>query len=325
MSRAGWSQGKLSPQIGIIASADLSRHMLKNLLLESGYGARCVNRQQLQECLAQSEGRPDAWLLDASDPDVDDLLEQIVSHSDAPFLISDEQPPALPSAFGDWRRRMLEKLEELVASVASEPLADSALPEAVWVLAASTGGPQAINEFISALTPGLPIAFVYAQHIDIGFDRVLIDALERHRHYPPSLCRGEQHLGKGTVLVMPADQQVRFLPFHRVLETCKPWEGHYQPAIDQVVGDVARLYPQRCGVIIFSGLCDDGAFGCRVMQSCGGDIWVQTPSSCVSPDMPNAALATGAVTRQGTPRELALALSNRYSLNAQVAAVQLAL
>jgi chemosensory pili system protein ChpB (putative protein-glutamate methylesterase) len=313
MSRPHVGAVKFGPQIGIVASADLNRHVLKNLLLESGYGARCVNRQQLHDCLLHSEGRPDAWLLDGSDPEVEELLEEIVSNCDSPFLINDEEPPSQPIAFGEWRRRMLEKLEELVASVDSEPVPHAAPPQAVWVLAASTGGPEAVNEFLAALAPNLPIALIYAQHIDIGFDRILIESLGRHRHYPPSLCRGEQYLRKSSLLLVPADQQLRFLPFHRVLETRKPWEGQYQPVIDQVVGDVARLYSQRCGVIVFSGLCNDGALGCRVVQACGGEVWVQTPESCVSPDMPNAALATGTVSQRGTPRELAQALSTRYS------------
>lgn len=310
----------IGPQIGVVASADLSRHVLKKLLLESGYGARCVNRQQLHDCLLQSDGRPDAWLLDGNDTDIEELLEEIVAHSDAPFLINDEEPPTQPNAFGEWRRRMLQKLEELVASVAREPVPHAAPPRAVWVLAASTGGPEAVNEFLAALAPGLPIALVYAQHIEAGFDRVLLGALERHRHYPPHLGRGEQYLRSGSVLLVPADQQLRFLPFHRVLETRKAWEGQYQPVIDQVVGDVARLYPQRCGVIVFSGLCNDGALGCRVVQACGGEVWAQTPASCVSPDMPNAALATGTVSQQGTPTELAQALSSRYSQSMQPAA-----
>ncbi len=301
------------PQIGIVAGTDLNRHVLKKLLLESGYGARCVDPQLLEHCLQEDANKPDAWLLDSSDPDVDALVAQIVQHSESPFLINDEYPPAQPEAFADWRRRVLDKLEELVASVAAAPYVDIEAPAAVWVLAASTGGPEAVGEFLATLRSGLPIAMVYAQHIELGFDRVLKNALEKHRHYPSTLCRGEQYLRKGGLLVVPADKQVRFLPFHRVLETRNTWEGRYQPAIDQVVGDIARLYQQRCGVIVFSGLCDDGALGCRVVQANGGEVWAQTPDSCVSPDMPNAALATGTVCVQGTPTQLAQALNSRYS------------
>lgn len=300
------------PQIGIVAGADLNRHVLKKLLLESGYGARCIDPQQLLHCLEDAD-QPDIWLFDSSDPEVDKFVAQLVQHSETPFLINDEYPPTQPQALADWHRRVLDKLEELVASVAAMPHADFEAPTAVWVLAASTGGPEAVSEFLAALQPGLPIAMVYVQHIESGFDRVLKNALERHHHYPSTLCRGEQHLCKGQILVVPADRQLRFLPFHRVLETRNAWEGRYQPVIDQVVGDLARIYTQRCGVIVFSGLCDDGALGCRVVQASGGEVWVQTPASCVSPDMPEAALATGAVSLQGTPVQLAQALNNRYS------------
>jgi len=309
-----------APLIGIVAHADFSRHVLKNLLLESGYGARCINPEQLQDCLAQAATRPEAWLFDASDPEVEQQLADIIEQCDTPFLISDEPPPQRPGEFAEWRRRMLDKIEELAAAAVRTHGPALQPPQAVWVLAASTGGPEAVSEFFAALAPDLPLAFVYAQHIEPRFDSVLASALERHRHYRSAVCRGERSLEQGLVLVVPADQQLRFLPFHRVLETRKRWEGRYQPAIDQVVGDIARLYSQRAGVIVFSGTCDDGALGCRMMQASGGEIWVQTPESCISPDMPNAALATGAVSMQGTPAQLAQALSSRYSQSHSAAA-----
>ncbi len=303
-----------APLIGIIAGGDLNRHVLKNLLLESGYSGRCVEPHTLRDCLQDAANKPAAWLLDSSNADVDQLVAQIVQFSaDTPFLVNDESPPVQGAALVDWRRRMLAKLDELAASATTVPQLEADVPAAVWVLAASTGGPEAVSEFLAELRPGLPIAMVYAQHIDSGFDRVLKNALERHEHYPSVLCRGEQHLDKGKLLVVPADRQLRFLPFQRVIESRLEWEGQYQPAIDQVAGDIARLYAHRCGLIVFSGLCDDGALGCRVMQTRGGEVWAQTPASCVSPDMPNAALATGAVRVTGTPAELARAMNNRYS------------
>lgn len=302
-----------APEIGLVASADLSRHVLRNLLQESGYRTRCFTPEQLHECLSRSDAGPDAWLLDASDPELDGEVADIVEHSDAPFLINDEPPPQRSAVFAEWRRRVLAKLEELAAGVARASLTAVAPPQAVWVLAASTGGPEAVREFLGALAPELPLTFVYAQHIEPRFDGVLTSALDRQGHYRSALCRGEQTLEQGRVLVVPADRQLRFLPFHRVLVTRKPWEGRYRPAIDQVAGDIARLYPKRVGMIVFSGTCDDGALGGRVIQSCGGEIWAQSPASCICPDMPNAALATGMVSVQGTPVQLAQALSSRYS------------
>jgi chemosensory pili system protein ChpB (putative protein-glutamate methylesterase) len=301
------------PCIGVVANGDLRRHVLKKLLLDAGYDACAIAPDQLHRHLADMQTRPAAWLLDTSDAAADDLLARIVQDSEAPLLINDEDPPSQPSALAEWRQRMLAKLEELMASAAAVPLSIAAPPQAVWVLVASTGGPAAVGEFIAALTPGLPIALVYAQHIDANFDRVLTDALTQHRHYVVNLGRGEQQLRSGSLLVVPADRQLRFLPFHKVVETNKPWDGPYQPVLDQVVAELARQYRQRCGIIVFSGLCDDGALGCRIAQTHGSEVWAQSPASCVSPEMPNAALATGIVSRQGTPVELARALNTRYS------------
>lgn len=303
------------PCIGVVANSDLRRHVLKKLLLEAGYEACTIAPEQLPRyLLADAQVRPAAWLLDTTDATVDNLLEQIVQSSDAPLLISDEDPPSPQPLFVEWRRRMLDKLEELMASAAA-PVTQHAAPPplAVWVLVASTGGPAAVGEFIAALAPGLPIALVYAQHIDANFDRLLVDGLAQHRHYTTNLGRGEQHLRSGSLLVVPADRQLRFLPFHRVVETGKPWQGPFQPVLDQVVAELARQYRQNCGVIVFTGLCDDGALGCRIAQAHGSEIWAQSPASCASPEMPNAALATGSVSRQGTPAELARALNTRYS------------
>lgn len=304
----------LDATLGIVASSAMRRQVLQALAQELGLPVRSFSVEQLLACLQDEADVPSAWVLDADAVEVHELLEQISHRSDAPFLVNEEAPPPPQSAeFDPWRRRMLDKMDELVASVAAAPWAERKIPAAVWVLAASTGGPEAVSQFLAALTPGLPIALVYVQHIEERFDQVLATALARHEHYAISLCRGEQHLLPGTLLLVPADRQLRFLPFHRVMETRKRWEGLYQPAIDQVVVELGRLYQKRCGAIIFSGLCDDGARGCKVLQALGGEVWVQSPDSCVSPSMPNAALATGVVTRQGTPQQLARELSSRYA------------
>jgi len=300
------------PRLGVVAASELGRHVLRKLLTDAGHPiACCIPPQQLAQALHVAEP-PDAWLLDDSAADNDDLLVQI-AEGDAPFLILDEEPPATHDAeFPLWQRRLLDKIEELTGSVGRLRGHEPA-PAAVWVLAASTGGPEAVNEFLAALAPDLPIAFVYAQHIEAPFDAVLTASLcRRHPHLLSVLCEGEQRLRCGQITVVPVSAQVRFLPFHRVVASRHPWPGQYRPAIDQVVAELARLYQNRCGVIVFSGLCDDGAFGSRRVQALGGKVWVQKPDTCISVDMPNAALATGAVSRQGTPAELAQALNALY-------------
>ena len=215
-----------------------------------------------------------------------------------------------------WQRRLLEKLEVLVIrpaeAIASSPPVDSSVNK-VWVLVASMGGPDAVKRFLTTLPQALPIAMVYGQHIETNFDGLLTSAVTGH-DYPMQLASGEQQLVNGNILVVPVDHQLRFLSRGRVVETRKAWSGSYQPVLDQVIADLARIYRQNLGVIVFSGMCNDGEIGCRVAKACGGTVWAQTPNSCLSPDMPSAAISTGCVSKQGTPEQLAEALAEQFSL-----------
>ena len=143
---------------------------------------------------------------------------------------------------------------------------------------------------------------------------MLTASVGRKQSYPLQLARGEQQLNTGEITVVPADRQLRFLPRGRVVETRRKWAGSFQPAIDQVVSDLARVYKHNMGVIIFSGTCNDGEVGCRVVKACGGSVWTQSPESCISPAMPDAAMSTGCVSFQGTPEQLALALAKQYGI-----------
>jgi chemosensory pili system protein ChpB (putative protein-glutamate methylesterase) len=308
------------PRVALIADSDLHRHVLQNMLLEAGYQLapmlspeQICNRRELAHWV-----EPDAWLVDLAS-DVQDTIELIVETSEASLLAVDHMPPTSElQAFEQWQRRLLKKLE-LVAVAKHPEHEESELQlvgkpsrfEKVWVLAASMGGPDAVKRFLDALDMHLPIAMVYAQHIEKAFDKQLTNTVGRNQHYRLRLAQGEHQLLAGEVTVVPVDRQLRFLEHGRIVATREPWQGFYQPAIDQVIAELARQYRDRLGVIVFSGMCEDGAIGCRVAKACGATVWAQSPESCVSANMPEAAIQTGCVSKQGTPEQLAQALTEQ--------------
>lgn len=310
-----------TPRVGLVTDSDLNRHTIKNVLTAEGYEVTLsVDSNKLAERLRAGVTEPDAWLLDLRDDNVQPVLEALVEFSEVPLLLNDEVPSEQDhEAYDYWARRLLEKLEVVAVpggdtSETGAPSAPAAHAETVWVLAASLGGPEAVKSFLDALPVGLPIAMVYAQHIEASFDELLASSIGRNQHYPMQLARGKQRLRVGEIKVVPADRQLRFLPRGRVVETRRPWVGSFQPAIDQVVSELARLYRNNIGVIIFSGTCNDGEVGCRVVKACGGKVWVQTPETCISPAMPNAAIDTGCVSFQGSPQQLAASLAKQYGV-----------
>lgn len=311
-----------APRIGLVTDDDLHRHILQTLLIEQGYNTALSSTSERLEKYVNSNRlmTVDGWLVDVVNAQSHDAVELLLEKSDLPLLVNDDIPDLNDTvAHGIWRRRLIEKLEVVIThntesedgdedeSQNTVPIADT-----VWVLAASLGGPDAVKSFLTALPPGLPIAMVYVQHIEANFDVVLANAVGASHSYSMSVVKTKQKLVPGEVAIVPADRQLRFLPYGQMVATRKPWSGLYKPAIDQVISDLARIYRKRLGVIVFSGLCNDGEIGCRVAKACGATVWAQTPESCQSPDMPLAAIGTDCVSQQGTPEQLANALAKQY-------------
>ncbi len=338
------------PRIALVSNCDLNRYILKGVLSDAGYelitsldsqrlSAHFDSNQPLSSSLSFNAARTyseigvdaglDAWLVDMGGDASQEVLDLLVEKSELPLLVNDEVPPTQAlETHALWRRRLLEKLEVVAvrrctatdvvisSNTSGNDAGDSDTKQSVknvWVLAASLGGPEAVACFLNALPPGLPLAMVYGQHIETNFDGLLASAIGNQQDYPLQLIRDEQTLTVGQVAVVPVDSQLRFLTHGRVVETRNPWPGCYQPALDQVIAELARVYRQNLGVIIFSGMCSDGEIGCRVAKACGSTVWVQEPVSCMSPDMPNAAISTGCVSHQGTPEQLAASLAARLA------------
>lgn len=318
------------PKIGVVTDSDLNRHMLQTVLVEEEYEVvSSIDSRSLNEKI-HSGGEVgffkglDALLIDIdSDTDsesMQSLLDELLEKNDLPLLINDEVPDSSDQTlFRTWRRKLLEKMEVVSTTPLQINRNEISVVEAskkiehVWVLAGSLGGPESVKRFLETLPAELPIALVYGQHIEKEFDHGLTEALSNCSAYPLELIRGQHSLKTGHIAVVPADRQLRFLSGGKVLETRRSWEGLYQPVLDQVIAELARVYRENLGVIVFSGTCDDGAIGCRVAKACGATVWAQEPSSCLSDAMPVAAMNTGCVSLQGSPEQLAQALAKKLS------------
>lgn len=311
-------------KLGVVADTAVELAHLQSLVGDNGYRvvlalrAEQVGADQLQDC------EVDAWVAALGDCDESlDCLDILLEGSPVPVLLGDAVPPLSDAeSFRAWQRRTVEKLAGLSLSVESEPsenpLINEALnrslvgPKAVWVLAASLGGPAAVREFLQQLPDDLPVAFVYAQHIDAEFDGHLARTLDPKHGFNIRKMHDRDQLQHGDVCVVPATQSVSFLPQGRIVVNNSGWNSRFSPCIDQVMCDVARIFKQQCGTIVFSGMSNDCEMGVRFLHSQGGEVWAQSPATCANSSMPDAALATGCVSFQGSPATLAKALLDRY-------------
>ncbi|MDG1495161.1 MAG: chemotaxis protein CheB [Porticoccaceae bacterium] len=178
-------------------------------------------------------------------------------------------------------------------------------PVKVWLLGASAGGLQAVRHFLSQITPRDDVAFVYAQHIAAQQMATLLKIIETHTGWPARVPSTGQLIKPGTVTVISSEFETRISKQGWVLRFASPWQGQYAPSIDQLANRLALLYRRDCGAIIFTGMGDDGARGCQAIKQFAGQVWIQEPSDCMVPAMPQAVTRRCKADFIGTVEELA--------------------
>ena len=322
----------MTARIAILADTSLQRHILQRALTGSGY---LVVFNQDPSGLAPDELNgcgADLWLVDLAQGEDLPLLDALLE-GNVPLLFGEGKAPERSSEhYPRWERSLFAKLKRLVgdptaavgpslqglmekaesAQPLSLPAALSAAPAAeagqVWLLAASLGGPEAVKAFLDALPIGLPVAFLYAQHIDAAFETHLPQAVGRHSQWTVRSLQPGAPLRNGEVQVVPIAHELGFTSDGCLTLLERPWPEPYSPSIDQMMLNLASQFAECCGVIAFSGMGSDGSAAAAYVRRQGGQIWTQSADSCACSSMPDSLREGGYSTVSGTPRELAAAL-----------------
>jgi two-component system, chemotaxis family, protein-glutamate methylesterase/glutaminase len=192
-------------------------------------------------------------------------------------------------------------------SVVPKNSADAVLPsrkapalrfttDKVVVVGASTGGTEAILEFLEPLPPDAP-AIVIVQHMPEAFTAGFARRLD-------SLCGIEvkeaahgDRVIQGRALIAPGNRHtlLRRSGAHYVVEvTDGPLVSRHRPSVDVLFRSAAQSAgPNGIGVIM-TGMGDDGAAGLLEMKESGAWTIAQDEASCVVFGMPGEAVARGA-------------------------------
>jgi chemosensory pili system protein ChpB (putative protein-glutamate methylesterase) len=319
-----------SLRIGLLAHTQLQQRILRVLVEESGHQpVRCPLIAELAEQpdleVITRAGELDAWLVIIDSGDLpagaDDQasagekhllhwLEQehwLDQRSAAVIFCDGPIPGAHDVQYRAWSRRLKEKLHHLTGAI-NLTKTEQGSARQVWVLAASTGGPSAVKQFLGALPPDLGVGFVYVQHIDTGFKDTLAQVMSRAGHYPARVVEHGSVIRPNEMAIVSPDRATELLANGTFVVNDRPWAAPYSPSADYIVANVAHCFGRRSGVIVFTGMGDDGASGSRLMRQKGGQVWVQSPATCTSDSMPLSTLAMGCVEFEGDPPALAAQL-----------------
>ncbi|MCY1226693.1 Chemotaxis response regulator protein-glutamate methylesterase [compost metagenome] len=169
--------------------------------------------------------------------------------------------------------------------------------EKLIILGASTGGTEAIKEFLMPLPPDSP-AVMIVQHMPAGFTRSFAQRLD-------GLCRitvkeaehGERVL-PGHAYIAPGDSHLRLARsganYVAHLSQEAPVNRH-RPSVDVLFDSAAQHGGKNVIGVILTGMGKDGARGMLRMREAGAYNLAQDEHTCIVFGMPKEAIATGGV------------------------------
>jgi two-component system chemotaxis response regulator CheB len=168
------------------------------------------------------------------------------------------------------------------------------------VIAASTGGPSALQTLFSALPAGLHAAVLVVQHIPRGFTHSLAERLDARSAIPVREAADGDLVEPGRVLVAPAGIHTRLRRRGgrvRVILDEEPREALHRPSADVLMASAAAIFGPRAVGVVLTGMGSDGTEGLRAIREAGGHTLAESEESCVIFGMPKAAAAAGVVSR----------------------------
>jgi two-component system, chemotaxis family, protein-glutamate methylesterase/glutaminase len=166
----------------------------------------------------------------------------------------------------------------------------SASPFSGVVIAASTGGPQALKKVIANLTLSENWAGFIVQHSPAWALDSMAKRLASEFGLRVMLAKNSMNIEKKTIYVAPGSLHTIIDPKTfclKLLDT--PLENSVRPAADPLFRSAATVFGSNCIGVVLSGLGRDGALGAKAVFENGGKILIQDPSSAVAPFMPKAA------------------------------------
>ena len=176
----------------------------------------------------------------------------------------------------------------------------AAAPAECVVIAASTGGPTALQTVIGGLPAGFPAAILLVQHIPRGFTKSLAERLDARSAVPVREARDGEAVGPGRVLIAPAGIHSRLVRRGGRVEVVldeEPRDALHRPSADVLMASAAEAYgPLTVGVVL-TGMGSDGTEGLRAIREKGGLTLAESEETSVIFGMPKAAIEAGVVRR----------------------------
>ncbi|MDY0300749.1 MAG: chemotaxis-specific protein-glutamate methyltransferase CheB [Trichlorobacter sp.] len=167
-------------------------------------------------------------------------------------------------------------------------------------IAASTGGPPALQNIFSGYDHSYPFGIVIAQHMPAGFTSAFAQRLNRSSHFEVREAEEGDLIKPGLALIAPGGKNMvlqRYgIDVHVQLVTPQP-QDRYLPSADRLFCSCAEIYGPQMLAVVLTGMGSDGKEGALAVKEKGGLVLAESETTAVVYGMPKEVVASGAADR----------------------------
>lgn len=218
----------------------------------------------------------------------DSLLKKIrTAYRIAPGVVHEQQRSVSESVLADASD----------GTIASSARAAAADIESLVAIAASTGGPPALERVFSGLSASLPASYLIVQHLPQGFSGSLARRLSAVGDVEVVEARADVPLRAGTAYLAPYGRHmiveaVGGMP--RIRFDDSPSMHGVRPSADPLFRSVSQAFGSRTVGVVLTGMGADGKDGMAMIRDAGGITIAQDEATSVVWGMPGSAAKSGA-------------------------------
>lgn len=181
------------------------------------------------------------------------------------------------------------------------------MPDVV-VIASSTGGPEAVEQLLTALPAGFDVPILIAQHMPPMFTTMFASRLGKVTGRPVLEAENAAKVQRGHVYIAPGDHH---LEVHSVMGKPSlhvhqgPKLGGCRPAASLLIRSAAETFGTGATAVVLTGMGDDGLVGCQALHSAGGEVIAQDADSATVWGMPGSVVKANLADQVMSPSRIA--------------------
>jgi len=169
-------------------------------------------------------------------------------------------------------------------------------PPRVDILAVgvSTGGPKALEVFLSGFNGQIDVPVLIVQHMPPQFTKLLAERLSAETRLNVAEGASGSFIETGKVFLAPGDYHMvvkKEAAYYKIDLNQWPPENSCRPAVDVLFRTVAEVYGENALAVVLTGMGQDGLIGCEHIKKNGGRVFAQDKDSSVVWGMPGAVVS----------------------------------